>query len=88
MRITHEPDTDKRNFVTLFDREKKSEFMGQFRITPSEQAKIREMLRFYQCDRRKMAREVMEALFYHCARRDQLAFPLRFVVADKAKLEN
>lgn len=89
MRITHEPDTDKRNVVTHFEgvgTEKKSAFMGQFRITPREQAKIREMLRFYQCDRRKMAREVMEALFYHCARKDQLVFPLRFVVVDKAKL--
>jgi hypothetical protein len=79
------------NVVTHFKgagSEKKSAFMGQFRITPSEQAKIREMLKFYQCGRRKMAREVMEALFYHCARKDQLVFPLRFVVADKAKLGN
>jgi hypothetical protein len=91
MHIDYELGEGKKNVVTHFEgarTEKKSEFMGQFRITPSEQAKIREMLRFYQCDRRKMAREVMEALFYHCARKDQLVFPLRFVVVDKAKLGN
>jgi hypothetical protein len=59
---------------------KKSEFMGQFRITLEEKAKIRAMLKFYQCDRRTMAHEVMEALFYHCDHKDQLVFPLRFVV--------
>jgi hypothetical protein len=63
--------------------EKKSEFMGQFRITAEEKSKIREMLRFYQRDRGMMAREVMEALFYHCDHKDQLVFPLRFVVVAK-----
>ena len=63
--------------------EKKSEFMGQFRITPSERARIREMLRFYRCDRQTMARAVMEALFYHHANHDELAFPIRFVLAPK-----
>src|SRR5258708_11870534 len=60
-------------------REKKSEFMGQFRVTPGQKAKIRAMLKFYQRDRRQMAFEVMDALFYHCDHKDQLAFPLRFV---------
>ena len=55
--------------------EKKSEFMGQFRITAEEKSKSREMLRFYQRDRGMMAREVMEALFYHCDRKDQLVSP-------------
>jgi hypothetical protein len=55
--------------------EKKSEFMGQFRITVEEKSKIRKMLRFYQRDRGMMAREVMEALFYHCDRKDQLVSP-------------
>jgi hypothetical protein len=89
MRIIHGPDTGKKNVVTHFKGavlEKKSAFMGQFRITPSEQAKIREMLKFYQRDRRQMARGVMEALFYHCDRKEQLVFPLRFVVVDKTKL--
>jgi hypothetical protein len=63
--------------------EKKSEFMGQFRITPTEQTRIREMLRFYKLDRRMMAREVMSALFYHHAHKDQLVFPLRFVVVPR-----
>jgi len=63
--------------------EKKSEFMGQFRITVEEKSKIRKMLRFYQRDRGMMAREVMEALFYHHAHKDQLVFPLRFVVVAK-----
>jgi hypothetical protein len=40
-------------------------------------------LRFYQRDRGMMAREVMEALFYHCDRKDQLVSPLRFVVVAK-----
>ena len=91
MRINYEPNVGKRNFVTHFEgavREKKSEFMGQFRITPREKARIREMLRFYQCDRRKMAHEVMEALLYHHARKDQLVFPPRFVVVDKSKEGN
>ena len=64
-------------------REKKSEFMGQFRVTPGQKAKIRAMLKFYQRDRRQMAFEVMDALFYHCDHKDQLAFPLRFVVVPK-----
>jgi hypothetical protein len=34
-------------------REKKSEFMGQFRVTPGQKAKIRAMLKFYQRDRSK-----------------------------------
>ena len=63
--------------------EKKSEFMGQFRITAEEKSKIRAMLKFYQCDRRTMAREVMRSLFYHCDRKDQLVSPLRFVVVAK-----
>jgi hypothetical protein len=64
-------------------RKKKSEFMGQFRVTPGQKAKIRAMLKFYQRDRRQMAFEVMDALFYHCDHKDQLAFPLRFVVVPK-----
>ena len=64
-------------------REKKSEFMGQFRVTPGQKAKISAMLKFYQRDRRQMAFEVMDALFYHCDHKDQLAFPLRFVVVPK-----
>lgn len=55
--------------------------MGQFRVTPEEKIQIREMLRFNRRDRGTMAREVMEALFYHHARREQLASPLRFVVS-------
>jgi hypothetical protein len=62
---------------------KKSEFMGQFRITPEEKVRIREMLGFYRRDRRTMAHEVMGALFYHHAHKDQLVFPLRFVVVPK-----
>ena len=54
--------------------------MGQFRVTPGQKAKIRAMLKFYQRDRGQMAVEVMDALFYHCDQKDQLAFPLRFVV--------
>jgi hypothetical protein len=61
------------------DTEKKSEFMGQFRIKPSEKARIREMLTFYGTDRDTMARAVMNALFRHYARQDQLEEPLRFV---------
>jgi len=68
--------------------EKKSEFMGQFRITAEEKSKIREMLRFYQRDRGMMAREVMEALFYHCDRKDQLVSPLRFVVVAKEQKDS
>lgn len=59
---------------------KKSEYMGQFRVTPEEKIRIREMLRFYERDRGAMARSVMEALFYHHAHGEHLVFPLRFVI--------
>ena len=59
--------------------EKKSEFMGQFRVRPSEKARIKEMLAFYGVDRDTMARAVMEALFRHHERGERLASPLRFV---------
>ena len=76
-------DADSKKKVVTHSEEKKSEFMGQFRITPSEKVRIREMLRFYRSDRQTMARAVMEALFYHHANRDELAFPIRFVVVPK-----
>jgi hypothetical protein len=78
-----QPDADSKKKVVTHSEEKETEFMGQFRITPSERARIREMLRFYRCDRQTMARAVMEALFYHHANRDELAFPIRFVVVPK-----
>jgi replication initiation and membrane attachment protein DnaB len=65
-------------------KEKRSEFMGQFRITPSEKDQIREMMEFYNMDRDTMARAVMQALFYHRVNGDELVFPLRFVVKPKS----
>jgi hypothetical protein len=63
--------------VTL---EKKSEFIGQIRVTPSEKATIRKALKFYRMDRAGMAWQVITALFYHYRNGDKLALPLRFVV--------
>jgi hypothetical protein len=67
----------------LMTHPKKSEFMGQIRVTPEDKTKIREALRFYGKHRGEMAAEVMAALFYHHANRDALSFPLRFVVASQ-----
>ena len=53
--------------------------MGQFRVRPSEKARIKAMLAFYGVDRDTMARAVMEALFRHHERGELLASPLRFV---------
>jgi hypothetical protein len=71
------------SLMNLNPDEKRTEFMGQCRVTPSEKAKIAEMLQFYKLRRKAMARQVMETLFYHYCRGDHLLFPLRFVVDDK-----
>ena len=63
--------------------EKKSEFIGQIRVTPSEKAIIRKALKFYGMDRAGMAWQVITALFYHYRNEDKLAFPLRFVLEPK-----
>jgi hypothetical protein len=63
--------------------EKKSEFIGQIRVTPSEKATIRKALKFYGTDRSGMAWQVIAALFYHYRNGEKLALPLRFVVAPK-----
>lgn len=63
--------------------EKKSEFIGQIRVTPSEKATIRNALKFYRTDRVGMAWQVITALFYHYRNGDKLALPLRFVVEPK-----
>jgi hypothetical protein len=71
--------------VTL---EKKSEFIGQIRVTPSEKATIRKALKFYGMGRARMAWQVISALFYHYRNGDKLAFPVRFVVEPKETGQN
>jgi hypothetical protein len=63
--------------------EKKSAFIGQIRVTPSEKATIRKALKFYGMDRAGMAWQVITALFHHYRNGDKLALPLRFVVEPK-----
>jgi hypothetical protein len=67
-----------RNVVT---HSKKSEFLGQIRVTPEDKTKIREALKFFGRTRGEMAEEVMAALFHHHANRHTLSSPLRFVVS-------
>jgi hypothetical protein len=59
---------------------KKSEFIGQIRVTPDVKVMIKKALKFYGKSRGEMAAEVMAALFHHFTHGEKIAFPLRFVV--------
>ena len=62
---------------------KKSEFVGQVRVTPEHKDMIRKALEFYGRNRGEMAAEVMSALFYHYLNGDKVKFPLRFADTER-----